>query len=138
MGSRTGSGASIKSKTRVAAARLASRLWNAWAKGCTWGELEAHTGASDGDMVRFFRLALQLLKNTMYALPKDDPLRDKLRGAAHRINRDVVDAERQLRLGTPEIAPPPPAALESPPPAMGSIERPTSSEESDLGGGFPG
>ena len=24
-------------------------------------------------MVRFFRLALQLLKNTMYAIPKDDP-----------------------------------------------------------------
>jgi hypothetical protein len=72
---------------------------NAWARGCSWGELEAHTGASDGDLVRYFRLALQLLRNTMYALPKDDPLRDRLHGAARRLNRDVVDAERQLRMG---------------------------------------
>lgn len=115
----------------------------AWAKGCTWGELEAHTGASDGDMVRFFRLALQLLKNTMYALPKDDPLRDKLRGAAHRMNRDVVDAERQLRMGVPDLAPapadePPVAPRDEAPPAMGTIEPPSSPEESDLGGGYPG
>ena len=82
-------------------------------------------------MVRFFRLALQLLRNTMYALPKEDPLREKLRGAARRINRDVVDAERQLRLGTQDLsiqgapragippagAPPPPAA-----PAEGAPE----------------
>jgi superfamily II RNA helicase len=90
--------------------KLASAV-NAWAKGCGWGELEAHTGASDGDLVRFFRLALQLLRNTMYALEKHDPLRDKLHGAARRLNRDVVDAERQLRLGTQELLPPqaPPA-----------------------------
>src|SRR6185295_3938670 len=104
-----------------------------WAKGCTWGELEAHTGASDGDMVRFIRLSLQLLKNTMYAIPKEDPLRDKLRGAARRINRDVVDAERQLRLGTPDASAPPSALPpEEPPPAMGTIEPPTSEEETNL------
>ena len=78
----------------------------AWARGCEWAALEAHTGASDGDLVRFFRLALQLLRNTMHALPPEDKLRDKLRGAARRLNRDVVDAERQLRLGTQELTPP--------------------------------
>jgi len=131
--------AELEDRTKGLELKLAGAV-NAWANGCTWGELEAHTGASDGDMVRFFRLALQLLKNTMYALPKDDPLRDKLRGAAHRINRDVIDAERQLRLGIPEagsaapfIAPP-----EEPPPAMGTIEPPTTPEETDLGGGYPG
>src|SRR6185436_16737823 len=99
---------------------------------------EAHTGASDGDMVRFFRLALQLLKNTMYAIPQDDPLRDKLRGAARRINRDVVDAERQLRLGQPDVVNPPVAPPEEPPPPLSTIEKPTSPEETDLDGGFPG
>ena len=81
--------------------KLASAVF-AWAGGCDWGDLEAHTGASDGDLVRCFRLALQLLRNTRHALPKDDPLRPKLRGAAGRMDRDVVDAERQLRLGTQE------------------------------------
>ena len=97
--------------------KLASAI-TAWAKGCTWAELEAHTGASDGDLVRFFRLALQLLRNTMYALEKHDPLRDKLHGAAKRINRDVVDAERQLRLGTQDLSAgngPEPEAPEAPP-----------------------
>lgn len=128
--------AELEDRTKTLEFKLAGAV-NAWAKGCAWGELEAHTGASDGDMVRFFRLTLQLLKNTMYALPKEDPLRDKLRGAAHRINRDVVDAERQLRLGTQEPLNPSPPAQDSPP-AMGAIERPTTEEESDLGGGFPG
>jgi superfamily II RNA helicase len=138
----------LEDRTKGLEFKLAGAV-NAWAKGCRWGELEAHTGASDGDMVRFFRLALQLLKNTMYALPKDDPLRDKLRGAAHRINRDVVDAERQLRLGTQEAAAaaataataeplPPVAPLEEPPPALGGIEQATTPEETDMGGGFPG
>jgi len=78
---------------------------DAWARGCAWADLEAHTGASDGDLVRFFRLALQLLRNTFHALPKEDPLRARLRGAADRLNRDVVDAERQLRMGTQGLAP---------------------------------
>jgi superfamily II RNA helicase len=78
---------------------------DAWARGCAWADLEAHTGASDGDLVRFFRLALQLLRNTYHALPREESLRAKLRGAAERLNRDVVDAERQLRLGTQGPAP---------------------------------
>ncbi|HZE97649.1 MAG TPA: DEAD/DEAH box helicase [Planctomycetota bacterium] len=126
--------AELEDRTKSLEFKLAG-VMNAWAKGCTWAELESHTSASDGDMVRFFRLALQLLKNTMYALPKEDPLRDKLRGAAHRINRDVVDAERQLRLGTPEVHPPAdpvPEPVEDAPPAT---LPPGPPEE---GGGFPG
>ena len=132
----------LEDRTKSLEFKLAGAV-NAWAKGCTWGELEAHTGASDGDMVRFFRLALQLLRNTMYALPKDDPLREKLRGAARRINRDVVDAERQLRMGTQETPPPPeaagpedgsPATLAVPP----STPAPAPEAEPEGDGGFPG
>ena len=120
--------AELEDRTKSLEFKLAGAV-NAWAKGCAWGELEAHTGASDGDMVRFFRLALQLLKNTLYALPKDDPLRARLRGAAERLNRDVVDAERQLRLGTPEASPAEAAAPPDPGPAR---------EEPSGDGGFPG
>ncbi len=103
--------AELEDRTKPLEFKLASAV-NAWARGGTWAELEAHTGASDGDLVRFFRLALQLLRNALYALPAEDPLRERLRGASRRLNRDVVDAERQLRLGTQDLepqAPVPPA-----------------------------
>jgi len=126
--------AELEDRTKTLDFKLASAI-NAWAKGCTWAELEAHTGASDGDMVRIFRLALQLLRNTMYALPKDDPLRGKLRSAANRINRDVVDAERQLRMGTqgPDTSAEELPAPEELPEPSAPVE-----PEPETDGGFPG
>jgi len=126
--------AELEDRTKTLDFKLASAI-NAWAKGCTWSELEAHTGASDGDMVRIFRLALQLLRNTMYALPKDDPLRGKLRSAANRINRDVVDAERQLRMGTqgPDTSAEELPAPEELPEPSAPVE-----PEPETDGGFPG
>ena len=102
----------LEDRTKELDFRLASAI-HAWAKGAEWGALEAHTGASDGDMVRFVRLTIQLMRNTSYALPKEDPLRDRLHGAVRRINRDVVDAERQLRLGAAQN-PEPGTPLEPP------------------------
>ncbi len=96
--------AGVEDRAKALEFKLAGAV-DAWARGCEWGDLEAHTGASDGDLVRFFRLALQLLRNTFHTLPREDPLRARLRGAAERLNRDVVDAERQLRLGTQGPAP---------------------------------
>jgi superfamily II RNA helicase len=117
----------LEDRTKSMEFKMASAVL-AWAKGATWGELEAHTGASDGDLVRFFRLALQLLRNTMYALEKHDPLRDKLHGAARRLNRDVVDAERQLRLGTQDLTlqenPSSRIPAPAPPPPEETSERP--------------
>lgn len=101
--------AEVEDRVKPLEFKLAGAV-DAWARGGAWSDLEAHTGASDGDLVRFFRLTVQLLRNTQYALPKEDPLRGKLRGGAARLNRDVVDAERQLRLGTQDLtagAPPP-------------------------------
>ncbi len=89
----------LEDRTKELDFRLSSAV-NAWAKGSDWRQLEAHTSASDGDLVRYLRLTIQLMRNTAYALDKDDPLRDKLLAAVRKVNRDVVDAERQLRLGT--------------------------------------
>jgi superfamily II RNA helicase len=117
--------ADLEDRTKSLDFKLAGAVL-AWARGAAWTELDAHTGASDGDLVRFFRLAVQLLRNTMHALPKGDPLRDKLYGAVRRLNRDVVDAERQLRMGVelaaedrggnPEAPPPPGPVLPEPGP----------------------
>jgi superfamily II RNA helicase len=105
--------AQLEDRTKPLEFKLAGAM-AAWARGCDWRDLEAHTSASDGDLVRFFRLALQLLRNTYHALEKDDPLRERLRNASRRINRDVIDAERQLRMGGAEDAPPPPGAPAAP------------------------
>ena len=91
----------LEDRTKELDFRLASAI-HAWCRGGAWSAMESHTSASDGDLVRSIRLTVQLMRNTLYALPKGDPLRDKMRAAVEGMNRDVVDAERQLRLGAEE------------------------------------
>ena len=103
----------LEDRTKELDFRLMSAV-AAWAEGCEWSELEAHTGASDGDLVRHFRLAIQLLRTTYHTLERDDPTRARLKSAVDRLNRDVVDAERQLRMGAVEPAAPSPEPDGSP------------------------
>ncbi|MEM9406768.1 MAG: DEAD/DEAH box helicase [Acidobacteriota bacterium] len=70
-----------------------------WAKGARFDELLRMTTASEGDLVRTFRMALQLMRQLGRVLDKKDPLRGKLQDAAALMDRDVVDARRQLELG---------------------------------------
>jgi superfamily II RNA helicase len=126
--------ADLEEKTKGLEFKLGSAAF-AWAKGCAWSDLEAHTGASDGDLVRFFRLALQLLRNTMHALPPEDPLRVRMRGAVRRMDRDVVDAERQLRLASQVPAE---GAAEVQAPDAEEAEPADAQEETEGDGGFPG
>ncbi|MGH7161931.1 MAG: DEAD/DEAH box helicase, partial [Planctomycetota bacterium] len=71
----------------------------AWAKGASFEELQRLTSASEGDLVRTFRMALQLMRQLRRVLKGDDPLRAALHDAAARMDRDEVDARRQLELG---------------------------------------
>jgi superfamily II RNA helicase len=77
----------------------------AWSRGCDFEDFENYTTLSDGDLVRYLRIAIQLEKQTMRALADyphfvNDPfLGEKLKQAAARMNRDVVDAEKLLRQG---------------------------------------
>ena len=70
-----------------------------WAKGARFEEVLDMTNASEGDLVRTFRKALQLMRQLHRVLDKKDPLRSKLEEAAGAMDRDVVDARRQLELG---------------------------------------
>jgi superfamily II RNA helicase len=79
----------------------------AWASGCRFEELRNYTDLSDGDLVRTFRLVIQLMRQARKAIKSGD-LRERLGRCMERINRDVVDAERQLQLGaaaSPEADP---------------------------------
>jgi superfamily II RNA helicase len=71
----------------------------AWAKGCAFDELRNVTNVSEGDLVRALRMALQLMRQLGRVLDRDDPLRTKLGEASMLLDRDVVDARRQLELG---------------------------------------
>jgi len=70
-----------------------------WAKGARFDDLLKMTSASEGDLVRTFRMALQLMRQLNRVLDARDPLRSKLEEAAALMDRDVVDARRQLELG---------------------------------------
>ncbi len=78
-------------------ASLTSAVY-AWSKDqCKFEDLEKHTDASEGDLVRAFRMTIDLLRQTQRAIAGHNTLRDKLERSMKKMNRGVVDAEKQLR-----------------------------------------
>ncbi len=72
---------------------------SAWSKGIEFEELSRYTTVPPGDLVRTMRMAIQMLRQLRKCLPGSYGLRDRLGEAIVSINRDVVDAKRQLELG---------------------------------------
>ncbi|HIE51635.1 MAG TPA: DEAD/DEAH box helicase [Armatimonadetes bacterium] len=70
----------------------------AWSEGCAFEDLAAYTTTPDGDLVRAFRHTIDLLRQLRRTLEGDYHLQDKITACIARLNRDVVDAERQLRI----------------------------------------
>ena len=89
----------------------------AWSRGCDFDALEKYARLDAGDFVRAFRLVIDQLRQIRRAMSGHTTLVDKLNRCIGKINRDVVDAERQLRIGQEDLAeasePPLPVALES-------------------------
>jgi superfamily II RNA helicase len=71
----------------------------AWMRGCRFEDLRNFTSAQDGDIVRNFRLAVQVLRQFAWAVREHPELHERLLNTIARLNRDEVDAERQLTLG---------------------------------------
>ncbi len=76
-----------------------SSVVNAWSKECEFEELSKYTDATDGDIVRAFRLSINLLRQIERAVPQNALLREKIVNCITRMKRGVVDAELQLRVG---------------------------------------
>ena len=74
-------------------------LAQAWAEGEDFATLESMGTMAPGDLVRIFRMTIQLLRQTFHAIPRGDPAQEVLKDAITRLDRDVVDAKRQLELG---------------------------------------
>ncbi len=70
----------------------------AWTKGETFDKLFRLTHSDEGELVRHFRMIIQLLKDLIHAPHTSERLHHTAQHAIRLINRDVVDAERQLRV----------------------------------------
>lgn len=68
----------------------------AWMRKEEFDRILRYTDADEGGIIRYFRMAVQILREVMDT-PASSMLKDKIRKAIALINRDVIDAERQLR-----------------------------------------
>ena len=71
----------------------------AWSRGCEFDKLTEYAALDPGDFVRSFRLVIDQLRQIRRAMEGHTALTDKLNRCIGKINRDIVDAERQLRIG---------------------------------------
>ncbi len=68
----------------------------AWVRGEDLHQVLKYTDADEGGLIRNFRMAVQILRELLDT-PVSEELKNNLRKAITAINRDVIDAEKQLR-----------------------------------------
>lgn len=71
----------------------------AWFEGSSVEDMEDLMDATPGDFCRVLRMSIQLMRNTKRAIDDTWDLGERLDEAILAINRDEIDARRQLRLG---------------------------------------
>ena len=76
-----------------------SPAMEAWFHGAPFPQLTKLSEVDEGEIVRYFRMTVQLLRQLVEAPAAEAKLRRKAQLALARVNRGVVDAEQQLRLG---------------------------------------
>jgi len=70
-----------------------------WCQGVSFRDMSELTTAPNGDLVRTMRLTVQLLRQLRSAIPRGSPLVKLIDRTRDLLNRDEVDAARQLSLG---------------------------------------
>jgi len=71
----------------------------AWLRGTNFDKTLQFTDTDEGEVVRYFRMSVQILREINDAKVASHLLKEKIRETIRVINRDVVDAEKQLREG---------------------------------------
>jgi superfamily II RNA helicase len=72
---------------------------HAWCRGASFDDMSELCTSPNGDIVRVMRLTVQLLRQLRSAVPPQSPLANLLDRTRDLLNRDEVDAARQLSLG---------------------------------------
>ena len=68
----------------------------AWMRKEKFDNILRYTDADEGEIIRYFRMSVQILREILDT-PAFLKLKDKIRKTIYLINRDIIDAERQLR-----------------------------------------
>lgn len=68
----------------------------AWMKKEHFDGLMRYTGEDEGEIIRHFRMAVQILREILDT-PASLEFKDKVKKVIYSISRDIIDAERQLR-----------------------------------------
>ena len=76
-----------------------TRAIDAWYDGQDFEAVEELTPATPGEICRTFRMAIQLMRSVRRTLGPDEALSGRLDEVFGRINREEIDARRQLALG---------------------------------------
>ncbi len=88
----------ISPKSKAPNFQLATAM-EAWFHGAEFARLTKLCEVDEGEIVRYFRMTVQLLRQLSETPGTDAKLRRKAQLALTRVNRDVIDAEQQLRMG---------------------------------------
>ncbi|MCM8790062.1 MAG: DEAD/DEAH box helicase [Candidatus Omnitrophica bacterium] len=71
----------------------------AWLRGTNFSKILQFTDTDEGEVVRYFRMSVQILREIKSADVCSPRLRDRIKETIRVLNRDVVDAQKQLREG---------------------------------------
>ena len=70
-----------------------------WMRGEKFSQILRFTDTDEGEVVRYFRMSIQILREMADSEASSYLLKDRIKNTIRLINRDVVDAEKQLREG---------------------------------------
>jgi superfamily II RNA helicase len=73
-----------------------ARAMEGWLSGMKFDKVLQLTDTDEGELIRYFRMSIQILREAKDA-PISPELRERISRTIRYINRDVVDAEKQLR-----------------------------------------
>ncbi|MDD4182772.1 MAG: DEAD/DEAH box helicase [Candidatus Omnitrophica bacterium] len=74
-----------------------SEAAQAWFEGASFTKLNKFCEIDEGEIVRYFRMSIQVIKEIRSSKIISEGLKNKMAHCLTRTNRDVIDAEKQLR-----------------------------------------
>jgi superfamily II RNA helicase len=69
----------------------------AWLRGTNFSKILEFTDTDEGEVVRYFRMSVQILREIRDSPISSYILKEKIKETIRVLNRDIVDAEKQLR-----------------------------------------
>jgi len=76
-----------------------SSCMEAWLRGTSFDKILKYTDTDEGEIVRYFRMSVQILREISESPAASYIIKERVRETVRVINRDIVDAEKQLREG---------------------------------------